>query len=136
MFVQTIIKGVPPNFAEILRAFPAAKGPNVIFSYGDVIYSKSGGIIPREIKVHESVHGERQNELGIETWWDRYIADSAFCFEEELVAHRAEYRAYCEGPPCPGRHARDRALDAIAGRLAGPLYRSTISLAKARELIR
>jgi len=59
------------------------------------------------------------------------MTDPKFRLEEEILAHRAEYRKYVD------RHAnrlkRERALDMIAGKLASPLYGSLISLADARK---
>lgn len=115
------IKAFPPNYPEIRRAFPHIRGRDIIFAYGDKIFYPSGKPLPDSLIAHETVHGQRQagDPAG---WWKRYLVDASFRFEEELLAHRAEYRAGGD-------------LAEIAKRLSGPLYGANISLDRAREMI-
>ncbi len=116
-----IIKGqYPPNYAEICKVFPAARGTGTIFAYGDKIFVPNGKEISHHLKVHEAVHCIRQKELGVEFWWDRYLTDWRFRYNEELLAHRAEYRSMIRGEA--NRNQRRMALKAVAQRLASPLY--------------
>jgi hypothetical protein len=41
-----IIVDRPPNFDEVLAAFPNADKPGVIFAYDGHVYNPSGGVIP------------------------------------------------------------------------------------------
>lgn len=108
----------PPNFEKILRAFPGASGPGVIFAYGDKIYSPSGGVILRALLDHEAVHGRRQ--MGCpESWWEAYIGDHKFRYDEELYAHAAEFRAQAHGLD---RNRKAKLLQSTAQRLIAPLY--------------
>jgi hypothetical protein len=131
--MQTIVRGKrPPNFERIAAVFPGARGKGTIFSYGDRIYLPDGGNLSRELMAHEGMHGMRQIDMGVEVWWDEYLRNPAFMFEEELLAHRAEYAAYRAG-----RHGRSRAghLHIIAERLSGTLYGNVVTYAGAVDLI-
>lgn len=145
----------PPKFDEIIARFPHAAKHGVLFSWGSTIYNPSNIAIPHWLLVHESVHGLRQHEFGradaiafwhseagravndecANAWWARYITDAEFMFEEELVAHKAEYDSFCE-IKTHGRNERRLYLKGIATRLSGPLYGHAVTFAKARDLIK
>jgi hypothetical protein len=125
---------LPPNFGQIIKAFPDAKQLGVIFAYGDTIYNPSDLFLPTAILAHEGVHGERQQKLvyvgaegpsGPEVWWTRYINDAEFRYREELAAHVAEFRDILS---TAGRHysqdrnRRAQLLMSTARRLIAPLY--------------
>ena len=112
----------PPNFDRIVAAFPDAVKPGVIFAYGDRIYNPSGGVIPAALMRHEGVHCNRQligMDNSVERWWERYLVDAEFRYQEELKAHVAEYQAQLPGLD---RNSRAKLLMATAARLCAPLY--------------
>jgi hypothetical protein len=127
-----IVTTRPPNFDKIAAAFKGATRPGVIFCYGDSIHNPGGGPLTHALLAHESVHAHRQNG-DPETWWDRYIAEPAFRYEEELAAHRQEYAVACEGLT---RNQRRIELRLIARRLSGPLYGCEVSSDAAAQAIR
>lgn len=108
----------PPNFARIASAFPEAACGGVLFSYGPDIYNPSGVVIPDWLLAHEKKHCERQ--LDPEAWWDRYLTDDDFRYNEELIAHREEYRVQVS--KVRDRNARARLAMRTAKRLVAPLY--------------
>lgn len=109
----------PPNFEQILAAFPGASGPGVIFSWEDRIFNPSGKPIPGPLVAHEELHGRRHVLAGGSLkWWDKYIADPEFRYTEELLAHVAEFRAH----PTTDRNWRAGLLRLTAQRLIAPLY--------------
>lgn len=122
-----IIHERPPNFADILKAFPNADKPGVIFAFGPHIYNPSGGEIPAALLRHEGVHQSRQlhaskdrtPEQMVNNWWVNYIADDEFRYREELAAHVEEYRAQLHGLD---RNYRAKLLQATAQRLIASLY--------------
>lgn len=130
---QRVIVGRPPVFDRCVAQF-GILGKPVIFSWGDVIYNPEDVDITKELFAHEAVHGERQGteELGITRWWMKYLDDPMFRYDEELAAHRAEWQAYMRRRP-----GRDNTvmLNAIAGRLAGPLYGNIATIACAKDAI-
>lgn len=125
-----IVKALPPNFQAIKAVFPMAIKPTVIFAYGDIIYNPSGKAIPPEIIAHEEVHGKRQLEMGVELWWERYLTDKQFRYDEELLAHREEYKQHCK--LYTSRAHRRSGLILIARRLCSPLYGSVVNMEKAK----
>lgn len=129
-----IICSPPPNLERIAKVFPQAKGPNVIFAYGDTIFNPSKLNLTKQLLAHEAIHGERQlaYQGGVEAWWETYLTDMRFVFDEELPAHIAEYKAYK-----PGKHGYSRAgfLQMVAKKLASPLYNKVVTVDEAIRLI-
>jgi hypothetical protein len=127
-----VVAGRPPNYEAIVAVFPGAADPGVIFAYGDRIYALGGRRLTPALQAHEAVHCSRQGGRP-DHWWELYLTDPKFRLEEELLAHRAEYLAYC------ARHGnrlkRELALEAIARKLAAPLYGGLISPEDARRAI-
>jgi hypothetical protein len=123
----------PPNLDRIVKVFPAAMRHGIIFTYGDIIYNPSGVSIPKTLLAHEAVHAMRQKAMGVDLWWDTYIANKEFRFEEELAAHKAEYQAYRGGA-----HGFSRAgfLHFVAKRLSGDLYGQIATFDQCVDLIR
>lgn len=123
-----VIKAYPPNFSLLAKAFPIKGKPGILYAFGDKLYNPSGMKVTPWIMAHELVHGVRQNELGLEHWWHSYINSAIFRYDEEILAHRAEWRAYT-GPDASNY------LTLISERLASPLYGRLLSVAEAREAI-
>jgi hypothetical protein len=119
MVETLIILKRPPNFDQILAAFPKADQPGVIFAYGDAIYSPSGFEILPALVAHEGVHLARQKDHARpEDWWEWYIKSDDFRYTEELLAHAAEYKVLAVGDRnfCAGLLVR------TAARLTATLY--------------
>lgn len=114
-----IKKGLPPNYSELAKHFPMTGGE--IFTYGNKIYTH--GRLSKSLVAHEHVHVKQQLKMGVEKWWKKYIEDEEFRLQQELEAHKAEYRA-------GGKMA------IIAERLASPLYGSLVSVEEAVELVK
>ncbi len=112
----------PPNFEQILAAFPSAGQTGVIFAYGDTIYNPSNIVVSAPLLAHEEVHGYRQRMpiREIEAWWTHYIADPEFRYGEELLSHAAEYRAQLRF--VHDRNERVKLVMRTAQRLLAPLY--------------
>lgn len=124
-----IIVSRPPNYADIREVFPMAANEGVIFAYAPNIYVPSGASLPPELIAHESVHIQRQLAIGVELWWEKYLTDLPFRYEEELLAHRAEYQALCELQP--NRQGRRSNLKHVAKKLSAGLYNKMVSFDQA-----
>lgn len=127
-----IVGSYPPNIDAIKEVFPL-KGRE-IFAYDQVIYNPGGGELTDSLIAHENVHFKQQALTSPDEWWERFILDGPFRFEQELEAHRMEFRVACLG-------VRDRndinAIHAhIAQKLASPLYGQMIGYRKAMSLLR
>jgi hypothetical protein len=134
----SIETGWPPNIEAIRAVLPVSE--RNIFAYGNVIFNPGGCALPGELIVHEQVHFEQQRKMaswwrrnGAEVWWRKFLASPEFRLDQELEAHRAEYREYCRIHR--DRNDRQRALRVISGRLAKPMYGGIISQREARRAI-
>jgi hypothetical protein len=116
-----IIIDRPPNFEQIQGAFPKAVNPGVLFAYDGCIYNPSGIHVPPALIAHEEVHLHRQRNGGPTQWWDQYLTDSEFRYNEELLAHVAEFKMQRSSD----RNQGARLLMATALRLVAPLYNYT-----------
>jgi hypothetical protein len=130
-----VVDGRPPNFESIVAVFPGAKHPGVIFTFGGTIYAPGFKDLPVVLRAHEGVHFSRQTATGMtpDRWWDRYLVDVEYRLDEELKAHRAEYRSYCD--LTKSREDRIRYLHTVGAKLAAPLYGAIITAAEARRRI-
>jgi hypothetical protein len=128
-----VVAAYPPNFLDVVAAFPGARGRGVVFTWGGTLYNPDGGRVSSAIHAHEEVHHAQQGdaEAGIVEWWKSYLTDGAFRLAAEVPAHRAEYRAFCRGSVS----GRERYLRAITDRLASPFYGGLVDRARARRLI-
>jgi N-acetyl-anhydromuramyl-L-alanine amidase AmpD len=113
-----IIVDRPPNFDQVLAAFPRADQPGVLFAYYPNIHNPSGIVVPPALVAHEEVHLHRQRDAGPIRWWDQYLTDTEFRYNEELLAHVAEFKHQKNGD----RNASARLLLSTALRLVAPLY--------------
>ncbi len=128
---MVVLNAHPPNFKKIRNVFEGAGRKGVIFSYGSRIYAPYGVQVPGALIRHEGVHGDRQLAMGIEAWWDRYLVDEQFRFDEELLAHRAEYEWFRLYKP----KKSEAMLTAISKRLSSDLYGSMVSVSEARTML-
>lgn len=121
----------PPNIEEIRNVFPLRGGE--IFAWDGTIYNPGGGTLPQWLIDHELCHFAQQDG-DPEIWWDRYLVDEKFRYEQELEAHQEEYSSYC-------RHNKDRNmrikyLQLIARRLSSPMYGSVVTYREAMKNIK
>lgn len=128
---MNIVRGTPPNFDAIVKAFPAAAREGVIFTHGDTVYVNGEPLLPPQLKAHEAVHVNQQQRTGTDRWWELYLAEPEFRYEQELIAHRAEYRTLKH----LDRNYAARSLNFIASRLASPLYGSVVTVSQAKRAI-
>lgn len=116
----------PPNYGRILAVFPQAARPGVIFAYAGTIHNPSRVKLPKELLAHEVVHFDQQAHYdagmraGAAAWWDRYLEDVEWRYQQELAAHIAEAAQFNR------RHAQGNARIAyrrqVARKLSGDLY--------------
>ncbi len=123
----------PPNFDKIFKVFPMASMPGVIFTYAPNIYVPSGHPLSQALLEHERVHLRQQSAMGVEQWWDKYLIDPEFRYQQELEAHRVEYRAVLQ--VADNRLERRQALVLIAKRLASGLYGRVVTTDQAKKAI-
>ena len=125
MSIMEIVNEYPPNFAAIIKRFPAVeKMPFVVVTYGDKIYNPSGKDLPPYLVTHESVHVQQQEKIGVEEWWRKYLEMDWFRLEQEVEAYHAEYKHFCK--LSKDRNEQNGFLNYIATNLSSPLYGNLI----------
>ncbi len=130
--MKTVI-GRPPNFEAIAAVIPAARRPNVYFTYGETVFMASTGMtLTPSLEAHEKMHCIRQ-QGDPETWWRRWLAEPEYRLAEELAGHQAEWMTI----KMLGKSRNDRRfhLRQIAERLSGALYGNLVSFEDAKRLI-
>jgi len=125
-----IVELYPPNY-EIIRMLFKLTDENV-FAYYPHIYNPHKLNLDPSIIVHEETHLEQQKN-GVEQWWQRYIADSAFRFAVELEAYQAQYKFLKK--KIKDRNKLAKFLNIIANDFASPAYGSICTWQEASEAI-
>lgn len=114
----------PPIYDRAAKVFPLQG--REIFAWGDKIYNPGGFDVPAWLVAHEEVHSLQQVEAGSpQAWWDQYLVDVEYRFQQELAAHQREYRSYCEHNADRNKRARYRSV--VAKKLSAPLYGNMIT---------
>ena len=126
-----IVKGWPPNIEAIRKVLPVTK--RNIFSWDGTIYSPGGGQLSPALIAHEEVHFEQQAG-DPKSWWQKFLASPEFRLQQELPAHRTEYREFCRLNK--DRNARAAYLNSLGRRLSHPMYGKIITAAAAMQEIK
>lgn len=130
--VMKIVKGYPPIIDKIKEKFTIHD--TTVYTWGDTIFTPAGVIINDHVMIHEEIHEWQQRRIGSpEAWWERYLADPAFRFQQELEAYQAQYKFFMK------HHDRNKVfffLHGIAGDLSGELYGHMVTYDKAKRLIK
>ena len=107
---------------------------SVVFTYGDTIHCKHG--LSKDLFVHERTHVRQQAKYkgGPKAWWERYLEDDQFRYDQELAAYKVQYRWVKE-------HVKDRMeafrlLRHFASSLSGEMYGSLVSYQEASIAIK
>lgn len=128
-----IVHDFPPIIDRIREVFPL--DGNEIFAWGETIYNPTGNKLPVWLIEHEKVHSRQHSDVGgPEKWWDRYLVDPEWRYQQELEAHQREYRSFCAYNK--DRNKRVKYLQMIARRLASPMYGSVVKPGEAMRRIR
>ena len=128
-----IVPGYPPNIDAIREVFDLSdKKP--VFAYGHLLYNPHDLPLESHIMAHEEVHERQQVAYGgVETWWRRYLTDTAFRLAQEVEAYREQYR-FVKGI-IKDRNRVANFLHLIATDLSSPMYGGMTTYRKAHRLI-
>jgi hypothetical protein len=127
-----IITGFPPNIKRIEKEFGELPS-NVVFAYGNAIFNPSGIPVNEPLRIHELTHLAQQGD-DPDAWWDKYISDKKFRFEQELEAFSNEYN--CFRGFMKDRNKVANFLHSVATRLSSNLYSSDKTYSECVTLIR
>ena len=131
-----IVKGYPPNHSAIVDALHPAG--NFIFTYGHTIYSPTTDQLEEDIIEHEREHEQQQTRIdekfGPRKWWDRYLIDGNFRFNQELEAYRRQWD-YIEHYE-PDRNKRHAKVVEMAKFLSSASYGNLVTFSEAMAKIK
>lgn len=129
-----IVIGYPPNYDKIAARFDIASKP-VVFSYDGKLYNPLAGNVAMHLMKHEMVHAEQQIKIGgSELWWNKYLVDKDFRFNQEVEAYGVQYKYFCS---LKSDQFKQRVfLNKIAGDLASPIYGSICTVDEAISVIK
>ena len=98
-----------------------------IFAYDKVIYCDYE--LPEHLQIHERRHLIRQQKIGVDEWVEKYLTDTQFRLNEELIAYKEQLQSV------KNRSARHRLRIQCANDLASPLYGNIVTLQEAMDLL-
>lgn len=127
-----VLNQEPPNYQEIIAAFPAAESAEVVMTYGDCIYNPKSLRLREDVMFHESIHANQQGNDPV-AWWKKYIEDPEFRISQELQAYGAQLaflRKFRTGP------AIAIALKNLAHFASSPVYGNAITMPEALKRIK
>lgn len=132
MQVRIVSEPPPPRIYEACKEKFGADFENTVFTHGETIHSKYP--IPQHLVEHERKHASQQCIYGIVAWWDRYLEDDQFRFEQELEAYQEQYKWIKKN--IKNRNDAFNLLRSLAKDLSGPLYGNLCSYQSALTKIK
>ena len=98
----------PPIYKLAQEKFGVDFNKGVVFTYGDTIHVANGRLSP-DLLVHELTHVEQQQNFpgGKEAWWELYLKDEKFRFNQEIKAYQAQYKKVCMDTKDKNKRYRD-----------------------------
>ena len=102
-----------------------------VFTYGDTCHAIKP--IPDWLVPHEKVHVIQQSLITPKVWWEKWLADPNFRFEQELEAYRVQYKWVCENK---SESEAKKLLSDFANNLSGAMYGNIINYHKAMKKIK
>lgn len=123
----------PPNYTQILIAFPDLEKHKPIFTYGDTIYNPFKVEITPDLEAHEAVHTKQQGTFP-EVWWNEYINNLDFRFSQELEAYGTQL-IFLESIITDSK-LMEWFWDKITSALSGELYGNMLNYGQAKSKLR
>lgn len=129
-----VVYGYPPNYQDIIKVFDIANRPNLVFTYGDTIYTaRYKGALPEHVKVHERTH-QKQQGSDPAGWWAKYLTDTAFRVAQEVEAYRRQYKFFISKNHNIKEQQQFLTLKAMD--LSSEIYGHVVTLQEAKDLIK
>lgn len=124
-----IINGYPPNINDIRKKFKLTN--EVVFTYGDTLYSPRFQGISDDLMIHEQTH--RKQQLNPQSWWKEYLDNPEFRLTQEIEAYHNQYTFVKKAI---GIDRATPLLNKLASDLSSSLYGDCITYEEAREKIK
>lgn len=100
---------------------------HTIFAYNKVIYCNQQ--LPQHLEIHERRHLIRQQNIGVDLWCEKYLTNTQFRLNEEVIAYREQLLSIKD------RSKRHQLRLLCAKDLSSPLYGGICNYQEAIKLL-
>lgn len=123
----------PPIYDRLVDVFGIDWNDGIVITYGDTLHTREGNNIPKDLVIHEKTHTRQQAAIGLEEWWNNYVASRDFRIQQEVEAYRNQWQFLksIEKDREKLFHKRLR----LVRDLSGPIYGYVVSEQEAVKLI-
>lgn len=122
---------IPDIYYKLHDRFGVEWDEGIIIANGGTIHCKN---YPEAQKiVHETVHFQQQEKVGLEVWWNLYLTSDSFRLEQEVEAYRKEY-AFIKKNIKNREHAYGKKRE-MAQHLSSSIYGNLLDYGQALKLI-
>ena len=124
-----IVNELPPKriYDACVKQFGVSFDDGIVWTYGDAIHTKYP--LRPDVCAHEKVHIKQQLAMGVVKWWDQYLEDPQFRYEQELEAYQAQWKFIKKN--VQSRNDQFNFLKHIARDLSGPMYGNMVTFQQA-----
>lgn len=123
---------VPAMAQKLLESFGVRFiEDNLLITVGNTCHCHNGNIFNErsDLFVHEWVHMEQQEKMGVGEWWKKFLDDPKFRLEQELEAYKLQWNYIKD--IIPDRNKRFPFKKNIVNHLSGKMYGGLLSYANA-----
>lgn len=125
--------GPNPIRDKIEAVFGEGSTVGMIFAYDHTIYADEGTTVPVDLIFHEGVHFIQQDKYGgADAWWDEYLSNPMFRFDQELEAYGKQIARYTSSNSV----SRSGMLDWAAEAMSSVAYGGMITYKDARKALK
>lgn len=120
-----------PVWERIRQKFPAADPARTAVAYAPFLYF--AGQVSPDLEAHELVHIRQQEAMGVEKWWENYLANPVFVKSQEAEAY--ERQGEFVRAAVRDRNARARILWRLRADMTGDLYNRAFTDREAKAIL-
>ncbi len=133
LFGMKISHEKPPIYDRLVDVFGIDWNDGIVITYGDTLHTRGGNNIPQDLVVHEKTHTRQQAAIGIEEWWNNYVANRDFRLEQEAEAYRNQWQFIKHN--VKNREEAFRKKMRIARDFSSPIYGNIVTHNEALKII-
>jgi hypothetical protein len=121
----------PPIYKRLHDDFGVEWKDGLVITYGDTVHCIRP--LTPDLVAHEQIHIDQQLAFGVEAWWDKYISDAKFRFDQEVKAYKNQ--AFFINVHVIDHNQRFSIKHRLAMDLSGPMYGMLCTYTEAMKLL-